>query len=124
MQATGWDPVRGRWVMAPTGYPYPHRQPPRPTYREPHRIQAGGVWLGILVTLFWFLTFAMVAWSARSYAWATIIAAVLALAAAMALNRFGDRGAAVGVAVTSALGLGVAGLIVEIRYLGDDWLLW
>lgn len=100
------------------------RRPPRPTYREPHPVRAAGVWAGLGATAAWYMFFALIAWNARSYAWSTIIAGVLALAAATALHRYGDRGVAVGVAVTSAVGVGITGLVVGVRLLGGDWILW
>lgn len=125
MQPAGWDPIRGRWVALPPGHPYGYtQQPPRPTYREPHPIRAAGVWAGIGAAMAWHLIFSMLGSTARSYSWATIVAGVLALVAALLLNRFGDRGVALGVAVTSAFGVSIAGLVVGISYLGGDWILW
>ena len=117
MQTAGWDPVRGQWVLPPN-------RSGRPTYREPHPVRAGGVWAGIGVATAWFMFFAMVTGNARSYAWSTIVAGLLALGAASALVRYGDRGAAVGVAGTAAFGLSIAGIVVGVRYLGGDWILW
>ncbi|MGH3662766.1 MAG: hypothetical protein ACRDT8_23305 [Micromonosporaceae bacterium] len=98
--------------------------PTRPTFREPHPIRAAGVWAGVGVTVAWFMFFSIVAWSARSYGWSTIIAGVLALTAAVVLNRHGDRGVALGVAAAGALGVSIAALVVGVRYLSGDWVLW
>lgn len=126
MQTAGWDPVRGQWILIPYGGYF--RRPPRPTFREPHPVRAAAVWAGVGATIVWFLSwclcFSLAAWSARSYAWATIVAGATAWAAAALLSRYGDRGAAVGVAATSAVGVSIAGLIVGIRHLSGDWILW
>ena len=122
MRQSGWDPVRGRWVMAPHGFRL--RPPDRPRYREPHPVRAAAVWAGIGATATWFLFFAMLAWSARSYVWSTLIAGALAWVAAATLIRYGDRGVAVGVAAVSAVAVSIACLVVGVRYLNGDWILW
>jgi hypothetical protein len=59
--------------------------------------------------------------STRSYVWLTIVASVVAWLCALALARFGDRGAAVGVAVVTGLGLTVAmGLTLQ-RWVTTGW---
>lgn len=120
MQTAGWDPIRGQWIMVGQEL----RQPIRPTYREPFPIRSAAVWAGIGTTSVWFMFFALLAWSVRSYAWLTIVAGVTAGLAAAILNRYGDRGVAVGIAVTSAVGVGIAGALVGVRYLVGDWILW
>jgi hypothetical protein len=102
----------------------PQRYSSRPTYREPHPIRPGPVWAGIGGASVWFLFFALLATNARSYTWSTIVAGVTAGLAAAVLNRYGDRGVALGIAVTSAFGVSIAGLLVGVRYLGGDWILW
>ncbi len=72
----------------------------------------------------WMLLFGLLAQSARAYAWATIVAGLLALGMALLLARMGDRGAAVGLAVSTALGVAVAAVVVIIRWAAGDWLLW
>lgn len=127
MQAAGWDPNRGQW---PPGQPYRqlpgygYLRPSRPAYREPHPIRLLPVLAGIGATLVWFLFFGLLGGNARSYAWATIVAGALAFLAAAALNRYGDRGVALGVAVTSAFAVSIAGLLVGLRHFGGDWILW
>ncbi|MGH3731654.1 MAG: hypothetical protein ACRDTU_23345, partial [Micromonosporaceae bacterium] len=120
MRTAGWDPVRGQWILIPYGGYF--RRPPRPTYREPHPVRGAAVWAGVGATfvwfLFWILAFASIAWNARSYAWSTIIAGLAAWGVAAALGRYGDRGVAVGVAATSAVAVGIAGLIVGVRHFG------
>jgi hypothetical protein len=120
MQTAGWDPIRGQWIMVGQEL----RQPARPKYREPYPIRAAAVWAGIGVTSVWFLFFALLAWSVRTYAWSTFAAGAVAGLAAAVLNRYGDRGVALGIAVTSAVGVGIAGMLVGVRYLAGDWILW
>jgi len=40
------------------------------------------------------------------------------------LARAGDRGVAVGVAASTALGVAIAGSVVFARFIGGHWLLW
>jgi hypothetical protein len=72
----------------------------------------------------WMLLFGLFATTAKAYAWASIIAGATALSVALLLARMGDRGAAVGVAVSAGLGMAVATVVVIIRWAGGDWLLW
>jgi hypothetical protein len=80
--------------------------------------------MGVLAGALWIALFGLMATSARSYAWWTIIASALAWPVMVVLLRFGDRGVAIGAAVSTGLGLAIAGLIVALRWLGGDWLLW
>jgi hypothetical protein len=96
----------------------------RPTYREPLPVRAGRVAAGAGIGALWMLLFALQASTARTYAWLTIVAAVLAWAVAVVLARFGDRGAAVGVTIASGAGLTIAMLVIAIRLAGGHWLLW
>jgi hypothetical protein len=54
----------------------------------------------------------------------TLIAGVVAWGASLLLARFGDRGVAVGVALSSGVALAIAGIVVAYRMAGGDWLLW
>ncbi len=72
----------------------------------------------------WMLLFGLLATTARAYAWSSIIAGAAALAVALLLARLGDRGAAVGIAVSAALGVTVATVVVIIKWASGDWLLW
>ena len=49
---------------------------------------------------------------------------IAAWLAALLLARFGDRGVAVGVAASTALGVAIAGSVVFARFIGGHWLLW
>jgi hypothetical protein len=70
------------------------------------------------------LLFGLLATNARVYAWLTISAGLVAWLAALALARFGDRGVAIGVAISSAVGVGIAAIVVIARMAGGHWLLW
>jgi hypothetical protein len=97
---------------------------PRPTYREPHPVSAGRAAVGVLAGTLWMGLFGLLATSARGYVWWTILAAVLAWPVLAVLTKFGDRGVAAGAAVSTGFGLAIAGLVVTLRWLGGDWLLW
>jgi hypothetical protein len=97
---------------------------PRPVYREPHPVGAGRAAVGVLAGTLWMGLFGLLATSARGYVWWTILAAVLASPVLAVLTKFGDRGVAAGAAVSTGFGLAIAGLVVTLRWLGGDWLLW
>jgi hypothetical protein len=96
----------------------------RPVYREPLPVRGGRVASGAGVGALWMLLFGIQAGTARAYAWLTIVAAVIAWVAIAVLARFGDRGAAVGAAAATGLGVAIAGLVVLIQAFGGHWLLW
>ncbi|MEV0569386.1 hypothetical protein [Dactylosporangium sp. NPDC050588] len=98
--------------------------PPRPTYREPLPVRSPMVTAGAAAGAAWMLLFGLLATGARGYIWLTIIAGVLAWAASFILARFGDRGVAVGVAVSSGIAVAIAGIVVAYRLAGGDWVLW
>jgi hypothetical protein len=102
----------------------PARRLERPTYREPLPVRSGRVAAGAGVGALWMLLFGAQAGTARAYAWLTIVAAAIAWGAIAVLARFGDRGAAVGAAAATGVGLAIAGLVVGIQALGGHWLLW
>jgi hypothetical protein len=100
------------------------RAPERPTYREPLPVRSGRVWAGAGVAALWMLLFGVQASSVRAYAWITIVAAVLAWCVAAVLARFGDRGAAVGIAISTCLGVTVVGVIGAVQAFHGHWILW
>ncbi len=118
------SPAAARGIGGWSSMPAPLFSPRRPRYREAHPIRAGAVWAGIGAGFLWFLMFGLVSWSLLSYLWSTVIAGVLAGAAAVVLVRYGDRGVAVGVAAISAAAVGIIGLIVAIADITGRWLLW
>jgi hypothetical protein len=98
--------------------------PSRPIFREPFPARGGAVTLGMLGGGLWMMLFGLLASDAGGYAWITIIAGVVAWLVALLLARTGDRGAAVGVAMSAAVGLSIAMIMVAVRWAGGDWLLW
>ena len=96
----------------------------RPTYREPLPVRSGMVWAGIGVGTLWMLLFGLQASSTRSYAWLSIVAALLAWCVAVVLMRFGDRGVAVGVTLATGIGLAIPATIAFAELANGHWLLW
>jgi hypothetical protein len=121
----GWLPGR---ASTPAGAPpagLPPRLPPRPVYREPHPISVAPLLAGVGATMLWFTLFGSIGRDLLSYAWWTIAAAISAWAVAGVLTLLGDRGVAVGVALTSAVGLSIATAVVATRWITtSDWPLW
>jgi hypothetical protein len=76
---------------------------------------AGGLWM---------IMFGALGTNTRGYAWASIIAGLLAWAVAALLVRLGDRGVAVGVAVGAAAGLSITIILVIAKWVGGVWILW
>jgi len=97
---------------------------PRPTYREPLPVRSPMVTAGGAAGAAWMLLFGLLATTARGYIWLTLISGILAWGAAMILARFGDRGVAVGVALSSGVAVAIAGIVVAYRLAGGDWILW
>lgn len=98
---------------------------PRPSYREPHPVRAVSLLAGLGAGAVWMLLFALIGSSLRAYGWWTILAGVVAWAAALVLGRLGDRGVAAGVAVSAAIGWSVAAVIIAAYWSSRlDWPLW
>jgi hypothetical protein len=72
----------------------------------------------------WMMLFGLLASTARGYAWITILAGLVAWLVTLLLARMGDRGAAVGLAMSTAVGLAIAMIVVTVRWIGGTWLLW
>jgi hypothetical protein len=98
--------------------------PPRPVYREPAPVRMGATTLGVAAGSLWMLLFGLVSTSTTGYAWSTIIAGVLGAGAAVLLARYGDRGVAVGAALSVGFGLAIAAVVVIANWAGGHWLLW
>ncbi|AGL21482.1 hypothetical protein L083_7972 [Actinoplanes sp. N902-109] len=106
-------------------YPLPGGLPPRPVYREPHRIAAAPLMAGAGATVVWFVLFGALGRDLLTYAWWTIAAAISAWLVATFLALFGDRGVAVGVAIVSSVGLSIAMAFVGARWITtSNWPLW
>jgi hypothetical protein len=98
--------------------------PPRPTFREPHPVRIGPVLAGAAMGGAWQLLVGLLAGTTRGYFYLTLTASVVATLAALVLMRFGDRGAAAGVAISAGAGLAVAFAVVLQRWVTSGWPLW
>lgn len=97
----------------------------RPSYREPHRSTTAGVFAGAGITVVWFVITAFLGTDLPSRLWVMLAASLLATGAAVLLARYGDRGAAAGVAAVSGAAVAVVGLVVEWQQLlYETWVLW
>ena len=121
--------------FTPTDYrPPPPARPPsglfpggpvRPSYREPHPIGLGSLLAGLGAGLAWLALFGALGRDLSGYAWWTSIAAVVAGLVAVVLARVGDRGVAVGVAISAGIGWSVAVASVVARWIDTyDWPMW
>ncbi|GAA4679295.1 hypothetical protein [Phytohabitans rumicis] len=111
------------YPRTPSGL-FPSR-PPRPTYREPHRVRAGGLTAGLGAGVAWLLFIGLLGRDLRGYVWWTVLAGALAWAAAWTLSRQGDRGVAAGVAISTGVGWSVAAAAIAVRWgMTGDWPLW
>jgi len=84
----------------------------------------GAVLVGAGVTAAWLLLFGLVGSSARGYVWMTLAASVVGWIVAVVLARFGDRGVAVGVAISTGIGVAIAFTLVVARWATSGWPLW
>jgi hypothetical protein len=99
--------------------------PVRPTYREPHAIGAGGLLAGLGGGLLWMGLFGILGQELLTYAWWTLIAAVAAWTVSAVLAFVGDRGVAVGVAISAGLGWAIAAGVVVTRWIdSNNWPMW
>jgi hypothetical protein len=99
--------------------------PPRPSYREPHPVRAGGVLAGLGAGAAWLFLFALLGADLAGHVWWTVAAGAAAWVAALGLARYGDRGVAVGVAAATGAGWAVAGGAVAVHWgVTGDWPLW
>lgn len=87
-------------------------------------MQFGSVLAGACMGTVWLLLFGLFGGSTRGYVWLTVGAAVVAWLVALALLRYGDRGAAVGLAAAATLGISVASVLVVARWMTSGWPLW
>ena len=87
-------------------------------------MRIGSLLAGAGVAAAWLLLIGLMATSARSYIWFTLAAAIVAWACAMVLMRFGDRGVAAGVALSTSVGVAVAAGLVVQQWATTGWPLW
>jgi hypothetical protein len=87
-------------------------------------VRIGPVLAGAGFGAVWLLLIGLLASTARGYFYLTLTASVLATLVALALMRFGDRGAAAGVAISTGVGLAVAFGVVLQRWITAGWPLW
>ena len=125
-QRGGWaetSPPPG-W-LPPSAVPALPSLPPRPVYREPHPIRTAPLLSGLGAGALWLALFGSIGRDLLSYAWWTVAAAISAWLVAAFLTLLGDRGAGVGVALASGLGLSIAAGFVGARWITtSDWPLW
>lgn len=99
--------------------------PGRPTYREPHPVRGGALASGLALTAGWLLFIGLLGRQLAGYVWYTAFAGGVAWLVGLALVRYGDRGAAAGVAIATAVGWSVAAVAVAVRWAQTgDWPLW
>ena len=98
--------------------------PPHPNYREPHPVRGGPIAAGAGAGALWMLLFGLLSASIRSYAWLTLVAGAVAWGTALVLARLGDRGVAVGVAVSVGAAWSIAALVVGVASAVRGWPLW
>jgi hypothetical protein len=122
--------------IGPTSWTSPEAHPPRsgrPHWREPHPVRVGPVAAGSVLSglwvLLWLLAYARSTGetlpTGAGFAWVTLAASTIGAVAAALLARYGDRGAAVGVAAVAGTAAGVTGLSCELYLLlTGDWILW
>ncbi|MFC7550980.1 hypothetical protein [Plantactinospora sp. GCM10030261] len=125
-QGSGGAPPPG--VAPPSGL-FPAERAPRgqgrPTYREPHPVRGGAVAAGATLTAAWLLLVGLLGRQLAGYVWYTVLAGGIAWLAAWLLTRYGDRGAAAGIAIATGVGWSVATAAVAIRWAETgDWPLW
>lgn len=98
--------------------------PRRPTFREPHPIRLGALSAGAAVAAVWLFAFGLLATSASAFIWLTLVASLVAWAVAVVLVVAGDRGAAAGISLATALGMAIATAVLIERWVTSGWPLW
>jgi hypothetical protein len=107
--------------------PPPVRQapaPPRPIYREPGPVGGGTVLAGLIGGGLWMTLFGLLANTTGGYAWISVVAGGLAWAVAVLLGRVGDRGAAVGIAISTGVALAITATVVVAAWATSGWPMW
>lgn len=98
---------------------------PRPAYREPHPVRPVAVVAGGAGGVAWLALFGLLGRDLAGWAWWTLVAGAAAWAAAALLARFGERGAAVGVAAAVGVVWAAAAGTLALRWAATgDWPMW
>jgi len=84
----------------------------------------GAVLAGAGFTAAWLLLFGLLGSSAGGYIWMTLAASAVGWVVALVLARYGDRGVAVGVALSTGIGVAIAFTLVIARWATSGWPLW
>jgi hypothetical protein len=88
-------------------------------------VRSGRVLAGFAAGAGWTALFALLGSDLASHVWWTAVAGAAAWLAALALARYGDRGAAVGLAVAVAVAwVAGAGTVTLYWSVTGDWPLW
>jgi hypothetical protein len=87
-------------------------------------VRIGPALAGAGMGVAWMVLVGLLGGGVRGYFYLTLAASVVATLVALVLMRFGDRGAAAGVAISTGAGLAVAfGLVLQ-RWVTTGWPLW
>jgi hypothetical protein len=78
--------------------------------------------IGVAAGSLWMLMWALMSTTATGFLQVMLCAGVTASGAAIGLARYGDRGAAAGVAIAAGGGLSLAGLVVIVNVATGTWL--
>lgn len=115
----GWLPAPARMSGPPPG------PPERPRAREPHPIRVGPLLCGLGGAMLWMALFGALGQDLVGYAWWSVAAALTAWIVAALLAVVGDRGVAVGAALSAGIGWSIAATYVASRWISTgDWPMW
>ncbi|MBX6358430.1 MAG: hypothetical protein IRZ05_21585, partial [Micromonosporaceae bacterium] len=88
-------------------------------------VRGTAVAAGLSVAALWMLVFGLLAGGLRGYAWLSLFAGAVAWLVSLGLARFGDRGVAVGVAISTGLAMSITAVAVAVHWANSgDWPLW
>lgn len=98
------------------------RERSRPAYREPFPATPIAMFIAVVAGSVWMLMWGLLSQTAAGFLQCMLVAGVAATGVALGLARFGDRGAAAGVAIAAGGGLSLAGLVVIVHVFAGNWL--
>jgi hypothetical protein len=97
----------------------------RPTLRELYPVRPSGVLAGLAATALWLAGFGALAGNLGQYAWWMLGSGGMALLAAVALTRHGNRGIAAGVALALTIGWSATTLALAVTWVRTGtWPMW